>query len=80
MDYAIRIPANKSLELEIEDILFRPPGRPSAAPLVRYKSFLYREGRGDSSFWPFGQSGRATRGRLWVTCDRHAEAAGCAVR
>ena len=54
MDYAIRIPANKSLELEIEDILFRPPGRPSAAPLVRYKSFLYREGRGDSSFWPFG--------------------------
>ena len=28
-DYAIRIPANKNLELEIEDILFRPPGRPS---------------------------------------------------
>ena len=25
-DYAIRIPANKNLELEIEDILFRPPG------------------------------------------------------
>ena len=30
VDYVIRIPANKSLELEIEDILFRPPGRPSA--------------------------------------------------
>ena len=28
VDYAIRIPANQSLELEIEDILFRPPGRP----------------------------------------------------
>ena len=42
MQYAIRIPANKSLELEIEDILFRPPGRPSAKPLVRYKSFLYQ--------------------------------------
>ena len=38
----IRIPANKSLELEIEDILFRPPGRPSAKPLVRYKSFRYQ--------------------------------------
>ena len=32
MQYAIRIPANKSLELEIEDILFRPPGRPSRKP------------------------------------------------
>ena len=39
VDYAIRIPANKSLELEIEDILFRPPGRPSAKPLVRYQEF-----------------------------------------
>jgi hypothetical protein len=36
VDYAIRIPANKNLELGIEDILFRPPGRPSRKPLVRY--------------------------------------------
>ena len=42
VDYVIRIPANKSLELEIEDILFRPPGRPSRKPLVRYKSFRYQ--------------------------------------
>ncbi len=42
VDYAIRIPANKSLELEIEDILFRPPGRPSCKPLVRFKSFRYQ--------------------------------------
>jgi len=41
-DYVIRIPANKNLELEIEDILFRPPGRPSRKPLVRYKSFHYQ--------------------------------------
>ena len=34
--------ANKSLELDIEDILFRPPGRPSCKPLVRYKSFRYQ--------------------------------------
>ena len=39
VDYAIRMPSNKSLELDIEDILFRPPGRPSRKPLVRYKSF-----------------------------------------
>ncbi len=38
----IRISANKNLELEIEDILFRPPGRPSAKPLVRYKNFHYQ--------------------------------------
>jgi len=40
--YAIRIPANKHLELEIEDILFRSPGRPSQKPLIRYKSFHYQ--------------------------------------
>ena len=27
--YAIRIPANKKLELAIEDVLFRSPGRPN---------------------------------------------------
>ena len=40
--YAIRIPANKNLELEIEDLLFRAPGRPSRKPLVRYTSFRYQ--------------------------------------
>jgi hypothetical protein len=40
--YAIHIPANKNLELEIEDLLFRSPGRPSRKPLVRYKSFQYQ--------------------------------------
>ena len=42
VQYAIRIPANKSLEREIEDILFRPAGRPSHTPLVRYKSVRYQ--------------------------------------
>ena len=42
MAYAIRMPANKSVELQIEDILVRPPGRPSRKPLVRYKSFRYQ--------------------------------------
>ena len=42
VDYVIRIPANKKLEWEIADILFRPPGRPSAKPQVRYKSFRYQ--------------------------------------
>jgi hypothetical protein len=42
VQYAIRMPANKTLELAIEDILFRPGGRPSRKPLVRYKSFAYQ--------------------------------------
>ena len=42
VEYAIRIPANKNLELAIEDLLFRSPGRPSRKPLVRYKSFHYQ--------------------------------------
>ena len=44
VDYVVRIPVNRSLELEIEDILFRPPGGPSRKPLVRYKSFRYQAG------------------------------------
>ena len=42
--YAIRLPANESLEWEVAEILFRPPGRPSHKPLVRYKSFTYQAG------------------------------------
>jgi len=42
VQYVIRIPANKDLELAIEDLLFRSPGRPSRNPLVRYKSFYYQ--------------------------------------
>ena len=40
--YAIRLPANDVLERRIEDLLVRPPGRPSYAPLVRYRSFQYQ--------------------------------------
>jgi hypothetical protein len=39
--YAIRIPANDSLERDIAELLTRPVGRPSYKPVVRYKSFLY---------------------------------------
>ena len=44
VEYAIRVPANASLEWEIADLLFRPPGRPSQKPLIRYKSFRYQAG------------------------------------
>jgi len=37
--YAIRIPANDSLELDIAELLTRPVGRPSHKPVVRYKAF-----------------------------------------
>jgi len=40
--YAIRIPANDSLERDIAELLTRPVGRPSHKPVVLYKSFLYR--------------------------------------
>jgi hypothetical protein len=40
--YAIRIPANDSLELDIAELLPRPVGRPSQKPLVEYKGFLYQ--------------------------------------
>ena len=40
--YAIRLPANQVLERRIEDLLTRPRGRPSYAPLVRYRSFAYQ--------------------------------------
>ena len=40
--YAIRIPANDSLERDIAELLPRPVGRPSQKPLVEYEGFLYR--------------------------------------
>ena len=39
--YAIRIPANDSLQRDIEELLTRPVGRPSKKPLVEFKGFLY---------------------------------------
>jgi hypothetical protein len=42
--YAIRIPANDSLERDIAELLTRPVGRPSHKPIVWYKSFLYQAG------------------------------------
>ena len=40
--YAIRIPANDSLERDIAELLPRPVGRPSQKPLVEYQGFLYQ--------------------------------------
>jgi len=40
--YAIRIPANDSLERDIAELLTRPVGRPSDTPIVWYKGFLYQ--------------------------------------
>jgi hypothetical protein len=40
--YAIRIPANDSLEQDIAELLPRPVGRPTQKPLVEYKGFLYQ--------------------------------------
>ena len=40
--YAIRIPANESLERDIAELLTRPVGRLSHKPVVWYKGFLYQ--------------------------------------
>jgi hypothetical protein len=40
--YAIRIPANDSLERDIAELLTRPVGRPSYKPIIWYKGFLYQ--------------------------------------
>ena len=40
--YAIRIPANDSLERDIAELLTRPVGCLSHKPVVWYKSFLYQ--------------------------------------
>jgi hypothetical protein len=40
--YAIRIPANDSLERGIVELLTRPVGRPSHKPVVWYTGFLYQ--------------------------------------
>lgn len=42
--YAIRIPANDTLEQAVAELLRRPVGRPSHTPVVRYKSFRYQAG------------------------------------
>ena len=42
--YAIRIPANDSLQRDIEELLTRPVGRPSVKPLVEFKGFLIPSG------------------------------------
>jgi hypothetical protein len=40
--YAIRIPANDSMEWDIAELLTRPVGRPSHKSVVWYKGFLYQ--------------------------------------
>jgi hypothetical protein len=42
VQYAIRLPANDSLQRDIEELLTLPVGRPSHKPVVRYKSVLYQ--------------------------------------
>jgi len=45
--YAIRLPANDTLERNIRELLTRPVDRPSFKPVVRFKSLLYQ-----AASWP----------------------------
>jgi hypothetical protein len=42
IEYAIRLPANNTLEKRIDSLLVRPVGRPSLKPNVRYTDFEYQ--------------------------------------
>ena len=57
MDYVIRIPANKRLQLVIEEILFGPPGSLGLKPLAHCKSFHYQA---ESSTKPRRKSPRSS--------------------
>ena len=54
--YAIRIPANDSLQRDIEELLTRPVGRPSKKPLVEWSSRAFYTkrpvGRQHAGWWP----------------------------
>jgi hypothetical protein len=47
--YAIRLPANNSLERDIAEVLTRPVGRPSHQRVVWYKSFRYQAASWDKA-------------------------------
>ena len=51
--YAIRIPANDSLQRDIEELLKRPVGRPSKKAQVESRAFSKpRVGRQHAGWWP----------------------------
>ena len=60
--YAIRIPANDSLQRDIEELLTRAGGETQQKPLVEFKGFLYQAGH--------------RRGRCWLPCGRWSSSRG----
>jgi hypothetical protein len=51
VEYAIRIPANDSLERDIAELLTRLVGRPSHKPVVWYKGFLHQAASWKTARW-----------------------------
>jgi hypothetical protein len=60
--YAIRIPANDSLERDIAELLPCPVGRPSQKPLAEYKGFLYPGGQLEDGTARGSKGGASRRG------------------
>jgi hypothetical protein len=60
--YAIRIPANDSLERNIAELPTRPMACPSHKPVVRCKSFLYQ-----AASWKIARRMVADEVRLWLS-------------
>ena len=68
VDYAIRVPANASLEWEIADLLFRPPGRPGQKPLwsdTRVFGIKPEAGRSHDGSWRKSSTMPAICSRAW---------------
>ena len=65
VQYAIRIPANRSLECEIEEILFRPPEDPPVSPWCATRVFVIRREVGRK------RGGWSPRSNItWANCSR----------
>ena len=62
--YAIRIPANDSLERDIAELLPRPVGRPSVKPLVEVQGLSIPSGQLEDSTQGGGQGGASSRGAV----------------
>ena len=72
VQYAIRIPANKNLELEIEGLLFRSPGRPSRTPARPLQEFPLPGGELGHPQTDRGER-RASRRRAVSACRLHRD-------
>lgn len=74
MKYAIRMPANDSLERDTAELLTRPVGRPGQKPVVWYKDFLYH-----AASWKTARGRLSTAMQIVARWPISTGAAPCAI-